>query len=284
MTNYAINTDAGADFPLSLLEYEAVKMIPMDIQYDDKSFLYDIRCENISNKTFYDSLREGKTPSTSMVTSQQYMHFWREYLENGLDIIYICLSSDISGTYEQSQLAAKFLKEEYPDRKVEVIDSKIIASAQGYLFKAAIDNREKGMSFEDNIKSIRQKVEDFRGFAVIEDMSYLRRSGRLTTPAAIVGKTLKIKPIMQLKGGGVAECAKARGIQKAFRMLVEQCEKEFHGGFITIGHGDNLKRAQLLKKKLDQTLGYQEINIIPLSPIIGCHVGPSAITFAYLNE
>lgn len=146
--SYALVSDATLDLPLDLIEQYDIKVVPMAFTLDGEEILHYPDERNMTNEEFYEALKEGKTSSTSQINPMTYVDFMKPILEAGQDILYVCFTSGLSGTYQSALLAKDMLLEDYPERKIEVVDSLCASAGQGYFVYLVAKKKEEGLSLE----------------------------------------------------------------------------------------------------------------------------------------
>ena len=182
---------------------------------------------------------------------------------------------------------AKKLKETYPDINYIAVESRTTTCAEGMLVKVAVEMRDSGATAETTAKFIEENKCKIQHFIVVEDLMYLKRGGRISGVSAAVGSLLKIKPIIEFTNEGKLEIVrKEMGTKKAFRSIIEEVKgytpNSQHFKCVIV-HTDNLDGAKELQSLIKQELGYEpEIRI--MGPIIGAHVGPNAVAFAFISS
>jgi len=284
MEKYLIITDSAVDMPQHYYnDYEDIKVIPMDYTLNGKSYTcrnelpdHDERCDEL-----FAALRAGGDIHTSQITPFNFSEFWRPYLEEGRDILYISFSSGLSSTCGNAEMAAEELREEFPDRKLYVIDSLSATQGQGVFIIAALKNRAAGMTIEENAAWLKEKAIFVCHRFMVGDLNYLHKGGRVSSAVAIIGSALKIKPILIINDEGKLDVvAKARGEKLAIKKLVDGYAKE-QGvpdvpKHVIIGHTSLYEQAEEIKKMIEDVA--EEGTIVEtanLGPIIGAHIGPS---------
>lgn len=279
METLKIYVDASVDC-INESMIEDIEILPMKIQIGSETYDYNGFLSDSDAKRFYNALRNKQVPRTSMIPSYVYEQYFRKALEDGKDVIYLALGSGISSTYEQALLAKKQLLAEFKDRKIEVIDSKSCSCTLGVLAQQAIDNNKSGLTIEENVESLKQHTNIELGISIAPDLFYLQQGGRLTQAGAMIGTALNVKPIIYLNDHGkLLIYKKKRGVKQAFRELVKVLEKVGKPDQTKayISHGDDEEAALALKKLLLEKTHLTEIDLLPLTPIIGSHLGAGAL-------
>ena len=288
MSDYAIVVDSTTDLPPSLAEKLGVFVIPYIFTLDGKEYYNHLDYRDISVKDFYNTLRAGKKGQTTQVTPARYVEEWEPHLKEGKDILYMCLSSQLSKSYEMSMLAAAEMKEKYPDRKIVSIDSKAASVGQALLAFYASKAKEEGKSLDENAVYVNNLVKKLQHWVMADDLHHLRRGGRVSGASAFVGTMLSIKPILtMLEDGRLVPLHKVRGRAKALDYFMEKMDEyKFDKTFDTvfISHSDVPDLANELREKVAAKFGNVNFVISDIGPVIGSHTGPGTIALIFMGE
>ena len=285
---YLLFCDATNDLPAEVIDKLDVRIIPMEVVLDDKSYVYDVYEKELSCAYFYEKLKEGKLSSTSQITPMHYDEIFRPVLEEGKDIFYLCFTSGMSGTYQASLIARDTLLEEFPDRKIICVDSLCASIGEGILLYHVAKQRLGGMGMEElEAWTIDHRLEAAHWFTV-EDLFHLNRGGRLSTVEAIIGTALKIKPIISVdEEGKLYVAAKVRGTKKCIDFLINKLEEEaghLPKQTVIIGNGDNMEQAKALEKILRERDLVEDVIIANIGPVIGSHTGPGMLALVFMRK
>jgi len=265
-----------------------MEIIPYIYTLDGKDYFSypDYREQPV--KEFYDTLRAGKMAQTTQVTPQRYKEVWEPFVKEGKDILYICLSSMLSKSFEMSQMAARELAEEYPDREIITIDSKSACMGIGLLAANAVKAKAQGKSLSENVEYIKNLVTHTHHWVMADDLQHLRRGGRVSGAAAFVGGMLSVKPILTMRQEGKLEpLHKARGRDKAFAYIcakLEECQYDPAEGPIYIAHSDVPDYAAQMQDMITEKYGKKDIVINHIGPVIGAHTGPGTIALIFAGK
>lgn len=285
MSEYRIVADTSGDLPEELLEKMDIDTIPFPFSIGENSYKHyaDQREMNISD--FYQQVRSGAMPITSQVNPTDYETYFTEFLKKGGDLLYLCFSSGLSGSCMSATLAAQSVMEKYPDRRVEVVDTKCASLGEAAFVYEAWKQKQKGMDL-DQLKAWAEKeCLHVHHWFMVENLFHLKRGGRVSGVEALVGTALKIKPILSLdQEGKLVVRSKARGLKNALDYLISRVEEETEKPKETvymIGHADCRDRAEKLKERLSQDGYGKEFFIGEIGPVIGSHVGPGMCAVAF---
>ncbi len=282
--SFAVLTDTSGNLPKRLTDENKIGVIPFTytVNGEDRVCL-DI--ENFNGADFYRDMKAGQIVTTTQISPQQYADFFEPYLREGLDVIFVSMSSGISGSYNSANIAAGLLRESYPDRSVRPIDTRGAALGEGLVALQAAACRDRGMSFEETVAAMEQLSTRMCNVFTVDDLMFLRRGGRLSNLSAIVGTVLNIKPL--LKGdeeGKIVAFAKLRGRRRSIEALAEKYEAlAVAPETQTVGVVNAACRedADRLIELLRRHRPPKEIISVDYEPVTGCHVGPGALALFF---
>ena len=285
MSKFVITADSTVDLPKAFLEEKQVPVVSLSYIIDGATYKDG---EGLTSKEFYDKIREGAMPTTSQVNPEQARVLFEPILKGGTDILHIAFTSGLSGTYNSCRIAAEELSEEYPDRKIVVVDSLCAASGGGMLLYKAIELKEQGKSFDEIVTWVEENKLHVCHDVTVDDLFHLHRGGRVSKASAVVGTIIKIKPIIHVNDEGkLIVIGKERGRKKALQTLVERMEEKSQGfekDIVMITHGDALEDAEYVKGLIQDKFGITNIMINPLGTVIGSHTGPGVIALFYMGN
>jgi len=285
--NIAILTDSVAQVPKDIANELGIIVIPLSIIVEDQSFLDGV---DITPATLYQRMRtEGIFPRTTHPSIGDYIKAFRGSLEEGAQsIIYYALSGSLSGGFSTATKAVAIVQEEFPDRDIEVFDTRMATIAQGFIVIEAARVARKGSPLckvIDHTKVIQHKV----GFAAtLETLDYLDRGGRIGKASYMVGSLLSIKPILSINEDGVVvPLCRTRGTRKSLKRIVECIGEQVKGSTVlhlAVMHADALSQARELKQLAQSTFKPVEIFITDFTPVMAAHTGPGLVGLGYYYE
>lgn len=285
--SYTIFTDTSTNLPVRMTEPYGVKVIPFS--YIVKGQAYScMDIEAFDGHGYYDSIRKGENVTTSQITPQLYIDNMEEDLKQGNDILFISMSSGISGSYGSSMVAAKMLMEDYPERKIVCIDTRAASFGEGLVVRRAIELKAMGLSLEEIEKELLDLSERVYQVFTVDNLMYLVRTGRVNNVTAVVGTLLNIKPL--LKGnelGQIVQFGKVRGRSKSFQGIVDKYNelvKNPSEQTIYIAHTDCYDEACVLADMIKAVNPPANIEIVMYEPVTGAHVGPGAIALFFVAD
>ncbi len=292
MANYVIISDSTCDLTEEIVQNLEVYIQPMTFRIQDHEYLNYLDERELPLTEFYNLMRKGEAATTAQLNMIGIESFFRPYLEQGLDILNIAFSSGLSGSYNAIRLAAEELLEEFPERKIFVIDSLCASGGEGVLVYQAALNRKKGLSLEENFNMLESFKFKIRHWFTVDDIDTLRRGGRLTGAKAFAAKVLNIKPVLNVDNEGHLKAIyKKVGRKMALRQLVDSTINEYdkNDSWITIiSHADCLADANTLKGLLESAYQKEgitsEIIITKIGPVIGSHSGPGTLALFTIGD
>lgn len=288
MNDYIICMDASGDLLREIAKENEIDFVPMEYSLgEEMRTSYGCEDEAVLKK-FYDGQRGGDLTRTSQISPYMYEEYFKKFLEEGKSVLYFCLSSGLSSTYESAMLAVDNLKEEYPELEVLPVDTLAATGGMGILAEKAIENRKKGMPIRENYEAVRALVPKLRHFFMVQDLMYLKRGGRVSAATAIVGSALNIKPILKIdENGKLVTIDKKRGNKAAMMSLFAYFKDNYNpelGNTIYICDADTPELADTLVEKIREEAPDVVIRRTMLSPIIGAHTGPGMLSMILLGK
>ena len=285
MRDYIIVTDSDSELDLRYVQKYNLPVFAMPFTMDGVEYLYDLGV-NVKMPDFFRRLGEGAEVSTSARPYWEIKEFFKQYTDQGLDVLYIAFSNKLSAHYENSLMAAKELMEEDPSANIVIIDTLTISLGQSQLLIRALEMKEEGKSMDEVAAWVRDNIQHSVVFFVVDDLNYLKRGGRLSGASAFFGSMLDIKPIIYASPeGALVPIEKCKGRRKALRRFVELYEeraldKENGKLYITESNeGD----AAVLRDMFLEKFPNMEIEIWTVGPVIGGHVGPGVLGLSFFG-
>lgn len=285
--SYKIVTDTSANIPSDILRRLDITTIPFSYFYDGEEHIC-IDTDEFDGCEYYDAIKQGRVVTTSQITPQRYEDRFSEILASGHDIIYICLSSGVSGAYHSSQIAARTLREHFPSRRIETVDSLGASLGEGLMVIRAAENRASGMSIDENVRQLREMRRRICQVFTVDDLMFLRRSGRVSNVSALVGSMLGIKPMLRGdEHGKIVNYGTVRGRRRSLAALAEKYEAlALHPErqTVAIAHAGCPDDAQLLEEMLCKGTPPREILTVCYEPVTGAHVGPGTVALFFEGD
>lgn len=279
-----IITDSASDIPKEIIKAYNVRVIPTPVVIEGVDYFDG---ETIYPADFYQLLREKKEIKTYHINSYMFKENFEPYAKNGDELIYICFSTGIAGTFNAANLAKQELLEEYPEFDLTIIDSKCASLGFGLGVNMALKMLQKQMDKQTIIEAIEWHCEHMEHIFTVQTLEYLFKGGRLSRTSFIAGGLLDIKPIIEVnKNGALEAIEKVRGRHKSLRRCVEIVGER--GGaldkqIIGLVHGDDKQTLNQVKEMLIEQYGCQNFIENYVGCAIGAHTGPGIIGITFLN-
>lgn len=279
--SYTVFTDACSNLPGRILRELSICVLPCSYVMDGVPGVYDGDMDALDSHEYYDKLRNGSELKTSLINSQLFTDHFRPELEQGRDVVYVGLSSGVSGTLQAARIAAMELEEEFPDRTVAVVDSLGASLGPGLLACRAADLRNEGRTAAEAKAVLDEEVPKLLQFFTVDDLNFLKRTGRVSGATAAIGTVLNIKPLLWGDPTGhIVAKAKYRGRKKVIDAIVElyaTMAVDPENRRVAISHGDCPEEAQALADRISAIGKPRDLIICPHEPFTGAHVGPGML-------
>jgi EDD domain protein, DegV family len=272
-----IFVDSVSDMPDEYLEKYGINMIPLTVNLNDLS--YDDR-SGLELDEFFDEIRRTNTfPTTAAPAPAKFIEEFQPAVAAGDSIICFTMSSASSATYQNACLA----KSEFPDAKIDIIDTKCAGMGQGINAITAARMALSGKSHDEIVVASQKRVPQIKTLVLLETMEFLRRGGRISAAKAKLASVLSIKPVIEYMasaGGNIELIHRSRGFEKSMKWMVELAQslkKSFSDSLLVIEYSTDPKPAQIMKSMLEKIYKLSEVIITPIGKVVGSHVGPQAV-------
>ena len=284
---FRIVTDTSSNLPTAYLQAENITVIPFTF-HTESGEQSCMDTASFDAKAFYTAMRNGEKVTTSQIPPQRFVDNIRPMLENGEDVLFVSMSSGISGSYASSKIAANQLAEEFPERKILTVDTYSASLAEGIVVMRAVECRKEGLSIDETYQILRALRHRIAQIFTVGDLRYLKRTGRLSNLEAAVGTVLQIKPLLKGDPQGKIVCfAKVRGRQRAIEEMAKRYEELVvspETQTVCISHADCEADAQILASMLRRSTAPKDILIVDYEPVTGSHVGPGALALFFVSD
>lgn len=284
---YKIFTDTSANLPTEMAKELNVGIIPFSYYIEgDENECMDT--ETFDGPKFYADMAKGKKVTTSQINPAKFVEYFEDTLENGEDLLFLSMSSGISGSYNSSCIAVEQLREKYPERKIISIDTYGASLGEGLPVLKAIECKKAGMTIDETVDEVLKYRDRLYQVFTVDNLKYLKQSGRISGATAIVGTVLQIKPL--LKGneiGQIVNFGKVRGRQKAIENLAVKYDalvKNPENQVVGIAHCDCEEDAKYLEELLRKNNPPKDILRVWYEPVTGSHVGPGTLALFFESE
>ena len=279
-----IVTDSSCDLGINFIEENNIELIQLLLNLDGEIIKDDLG-KSLGYREFYEKLRAGSMPSTSQINIYTFEEKFKELLDKGYEILYIGLSSALSGTFNSANMARNNILEENQNAKIAVVDSISVSMGLGMLIKKACKMIEEGKMLEDIVQWIEENKNKVIHAILVDDLKHLKRGGRVSASTAAVGSILNIKPLLKLNNSGAVEVSeKIKGKKKGLKRLasiVKENAINIENEILYIMHGDVLEEAQYLKGIILQELNFKDVKVEYIGTVIGTHGGPGTIATVF---
>ena len=259
---YQLFSDMTADVSEALMRgMPEVAYVPMQVELGGESFTYGPG-GSLTVEQFYAEQRAGKFASTSQINPMIYRRCFEQALKAGEDVLYLCFSSGMSGTLQSANLCAEELREEYPARRLIVLDTLCASVGQAMLVREAARKQQEGLSIDELAAWVEENRLKICHWFTVDSFDHLKHGGRISAAAAAVGTMLQIKPLLHVDNEGKLRVAEM-------------------GRLVVIGHGDCLEDAEQLRQAVLREFPDADIRTAYIGPIIGAHTGPGMLALIY---
>ena len=282
MSKIAVITDSNSGITFEEAKELGVKVVPMPFLINGETYFEEI---SLSQEEFYKHLDDDVDISTSQPSPEDVMKVWEEALEEADSVVYIPMSSGLSGSCQ----TAVMLSEEY-DGRVQVVDNQRISVTQRQSVLDALELAGAGWEASD-IKEYLEKVKlESSIYIMLDTLKYLRKGGRITPAAAALGSALRLKPVLQIQGDKLDAFTIARTKKQGISKMIQAMEDDInnrYGGMdnidnihLAVAHTQNEEAALELKKTVMDKFGVSHVDVYPLSLSVSCHIGPGSLAIA----
>lgn len=284
--SFAVFADGSANLPQEMLK--GITLLPCEYTVDGvpQTYLGDV--DHFDGHSFYEGLRGGRDVRTSLLNTHLFLTHLTPVLERGEDVIYVSMSSGISGTYNAAVAAARELMEEFPERFVHIVDSLGCGFGNAFLAVHAAELSEQGVEVREAARILDEEVPHVCQYFTVDDLNFLKKTGRVSGFTAKIGTVLNIKPILYGDSTGhIVSCHKTRGRRKAIEALVGKYREkrmETPRQMVCISHGDCLEDANTLAAMVRAETPDVPITICQHEPFSGAHVGPGMLGLFFYGK
>lgn len=284
-----IMADSTCDLSQYIIHKYNIGIAPLNIIIDGKSYRDKI---DLKADEFYGLLETMRDhPTTSMPSPDEYIKIIDQAIGEGhKEILCICMSSGTSGAYQSAVIAKDYYFEDNKnsDIKIHVVDSLSMSHGSGWLIMKSAELREQGYTFEQLVEFNERYKRNVKHFLCVDDLDNLIKSGRLTNASAIIGKLLRIKPIMSMKKGRGAIVAKERGRNRVLKFYIEEFIRRINReitNFIIVGYTSDIMMAEDLVDRIKKDTDFEgEIHIMQMGPAVGTHVGSGGMSIFFVEK
>ena len=291
MNPFVLSCCSTADLSKEHLDRRDIHYVCFHYTLDGVQHMDDLGVSMPLN-AFYTALANGSVATTSQVNLSEYMNYFTGFLEQGLDVLHVCLSSGISGSYNSAMSAAMIAREQFPDRKIYVVDSLGASSGFGLIMETLADLRDGGMNIDELHDWVEANKLRMHHWFFSTDLSFYVRGGRISRAAGLFGSLLNICPLLNMDNfGRLIPRSKLRGKRKAISEIVERMEQHAENGLNYAGkcfisnsacYDDVRQVADLVEQRFPHLNGKVLINDIGTT--IGSHTGPGTVALFFWGD
>lgn len=278
MDDYIVTVNSTVDVPREWLQERNVPFVPLKYTIDGETYQDML---GLSPKEFFAKLREGKMSVTTQVNPEEAKEALEPFLKEGKDVLHLAFSSGLSGTCNSMRMAAEELKEEYPDRKIIVVDTLCACMGEALLLYYVLKRKSEGLTVEEAAEWAEEHKLNICHNVTIDDLYHLQRGGRVSKTAAVLGSIVQIKPMIHMDNEGKLQViGKERGRKKSLQKIVERAAEQAKGwenDLIMITHGDCIEDAEYVAELVRKKMRISNILINNIGTVIGSHTGPGVV-------
>ncbi len=291
MKEYRIFSDSSCDVPPSLIEQYGITLVPFYVTFDQENY-YKENIE-ITNTEFYAQLTKGGIfPKTSLPSVQDYMNCFTEAIEEGKDVLCVCLTQKFSGSYQSAVNAKNILEEKYTEAKIVIVDSIQATAGQGLVVMQAAYMQQAGFTIEETVNRIEEIKETARIMFTVDTLEYLAKGGRIGKATSLAGTMLNLKPMIQLKDAELIPYSNVRGRKKALDKLlfmVEEYFKENNEKYedydFCFANATSIEETEQVQKRVEELTGVKiTYPVFQIGVTIGTYTGPGALGVCFIKK
>ena len=286
MNPYVIVTDSSCDLPQSVIAEYGLEVVQLSVSLDGGTPTPN---NELDIKDFYAKLRAKARATTSAVNPDAFAGVFEKYLSQGTDVLYLGFSSGLSSTFNTGFVAAREMREKYPDRKCMAVDTLCASLGQGLIVVLAAEKKEQGAILEEVANYVEYIKSNLTHLFTVDDLFFLKRGGRVSALTAVAGSALGIKPVLHVDNEGhLIKLGTKRGRVNALNDLCERMHQlaiDPAEQSVFISHGDCEEDANYLAEKIKETMGVKKpILVSHVGPVIGAHSGPGTVALFFLGK
>lgn len=290
MKEFQIFSDSSCDLPMEIVNEYNIRLVPFYITFDQENYFKEH--EEISNEEFYGKLAEHVFPKTSLPSVQDYMNAFQEAIEDGKDVLCICLSSKFSGSYQSAVNAKSMLEDDFPDANIVVIDSIQATAGQGLVVLQAAYMKNAGYTLEQVAEKIEELKNTARIMFTVDSLEYLQKGGRIGKAKSLAGTMLNLKPMIVLKEAELMPYSNVRGrkksLDKALAMVEEHFKEtgeKFEDYDFAMANATTLEECKMVQEKVEALTNAKiDYPVFQIGVTIGTYTGPGALGICFIKK
>jgi DegV family protein with EDD domain len=281
MTKVRILCDSCSDLTEAIATEAGVTVLPLITLLDG------VECGSIESSEVYANMRAGKVYTTAQYPLQGFLNVFEELAKNGEAVLYLAMSSKLSGSYSTSLTAAKQVKEKYPDAVIVSFDTLCASLGMGLFTYKIAELANEGADMETLLERCEYYREHVDHVFTVDDLVYLARGGRISKASAFFANSLDIRPILTVIDGELIPSKKVRGEKRAlsaFLDYVRERADDIANQTVWISHAEAPEKAHILAEMLTAEFGVKNFVIEVIGPVIGAHAGPGTLAMFYIKK
>ena len=289
MSNYVIVSDGSCDLTQEDAKKLNVEIVPFYVVFENEQYLKE--GVDVSAADFYQKMIDNPNifPKSSLPSVEDYVSCFEKHLRDGKDIICLCITTKFSGSYNSASSAKQLLEEEYPERKITIIDTMVNTVLQGLVVRETTRLRDLGYEYDKLVDIINEKKTTGRIFFTVKELTYLQHGGRIGKVASIVGDLMKISPIIVLKEGEIHQGGIALSRKRALLKVKELAKSYVDSNkgkkfVLCVGYGYDKEEGTNFVETLSKVFPDQDIILNHIGATIGVHTGPYPIGVGILEK
>jgi len=286
MRDYVILTDSCCDFSAEMVDELELHVLPLSFMMEGKEYFNYPDNRDIDPKVFYGKLRSGALGTTSAINVAVFTETMTNLAASGKDILCVSFSSGLSTTYQSASIAAKDVMAANPGCNILVVDSRAASLGQGMLVYLAVQEKRKGRSMEEVRDFVEERKDHIDHWFTVDDLNHLKRGGRVSAAAALVGTMLQMKPVLHVDNDGhLIPVSKVRGRKASVKALLDKMDELVEDpGVVFISHGDCEDEAVALGEAIKAKYPVKKLVINYVGPVIGNHSGPGTLALFFQGK
>ena len=278
-----IVTDSTSYISEELIKKYDISVVSLSVVFGKEEF----KEIHIKNETFYDKLDKSLSiPTSSQPSLDEMYNILEKHVRNNYEVVGVFISSDMSGTYSNACLAKNMILENYPNALIEIIDSRSNCMQLGFAALTGAIAAQQDKSINEIVSIVKDNIKRSRFLFIPDTLEYLKKGGRIGGASALLGTIFQIKPILTVEDGKTELFNKVRTKKRAIQTMIDKFIEDItkHGlGEVMIHHINDVEGAMAFAKIVEEYIG-KTIDIAPIGPVIGTHVGPGALGIVYYTD
>lgn len=286
MKDYIILTDSCCDLSAGMAAELELSVLPLSFVMEGREYFNYLDNRDIAPGDFYSRLRGGTLGTTSAINVAVFTEAMTALVEQGKDVLCIAFSSGLSTTYQSACIAAGDVEAAHPGSKVLVCDSRAASLGQGLLVYLAVQEKRKGRSLEEVRDFVEERKDHIDHWFTVDDLNHLKRGGRVSAAAALLGTMLQMKPVLHVDDAGhLIPVSKVRGRKASIKALLDQMDQLVEDpSVVFISHGDCEEDARSLAASIQEKYKVDKLVINYVGPVIGNHSGPGTLALFFQGK